>query len=74
MYSKPLVPGANAVRSFRLGLVDSGNGTFDTPGKPSLYVDGVYSLSLDQVLLVLYSQSDTFSQNIESRSNLQAAT
>jgi hypothetical protein len=63
---KPLAPGANAVRSFRLGLVDSRNGIFEKFGDPSLYVQGVYSLSLDQMLLVLYSQSDTFSQNIEA--------
>ena len=48
---KPLAPGANAVRSFRLGLVDSGNGTFEKFGDPSLYVQGVYSLSLDQIAL-----------------------
>ena len=63
---KPLAPGANAVRSFRLGLVDSRNGIFEKFSDPSLYVQGVYSLSLDQMLLVLYSQSDAFSQNIEA--------
>jgi hypothetical protein len=62
----PLGPGANAVRSFRLGLLDSSNGTFETVGDPSLYVEGLYSLSLNQMVLVLYSNTDSVSQNIEA--------
>jgi hypothetical protein len=49
---QPLVSGANAVRSFRLGLLDSAQSSFETFGQSSVYVEGVYSLDLKQMLLV----------------------
>lgn len=54
---QPLAPGANAVRSFRLGLVDSTHSAFETFGNASAYIDGVYSLTQNQMLLVGRSQT-----------------
>ena len=48
----PLGPGANAVRSFRLGLVGDPNGSFESTGNPAIYIDGIYSFDLGQMLLV----------------------
>jgi hypothetical protein len=62
----PLAPGANAVRSFRLGVVDSSNGTFETVGDPSLYVEGDYAFDLGQMALVLRSNTGTLLQSIEA--------
>jgi hypothetical protein len=53
----PLAPGANAVRSFRLGLLASENGSFETFGSPSLYIGGVYGFDNDQMLLSVVSDS-----------------
>src|ERR1700722_14180718 len=60
----PLAAGANAVRSFRLGLLASENGSFETFGSPSLYMGGVYGFDNDQMLLVVSSDSDHLSQGI----------
>jgi hypothetical protein len=49
---QPLAPGANAVRSFRLGVLDTANSAFETAGNASVYIDGVYALNLNQMLLV----------------------
>jgi hypothetical protein len=51
-YLQPLAPGANAVRSFRLGVVDNVNSAFETVGNASAYIDGLYSLTAQQMLLV----------------------
>jgi hypothetical protein len=48
----PLAPGANAVRSFRLGLLDSQTSAFETFGNASAYIEGMYALDLNQMLLV----------------------
>jgi hypothetical protein len=52
---QPLAPGANAVRSFRLGLLDSASSAFEKVGNASVYIDGIYSLSLNQMLIVARS-------------------
>jgi PEP-CTERM motif len=57
-YLQPLAPGANAVRSFRLGVVDSVNSAFETFGNASAYVDGLYALNLNQMLLVGRSETN----------------
>lgn len=48
----PLAPGANGVRSFRLGVVDSAYSAFETFGNSASYIDGVYALNTNQMLLV----------------------
>jgi hypothetical protein len=53
----PLAPGANAVRSFRLGLLSDNSAAFETVGSSSVYMDGVYSLASNQLLLVTRSQT-----------------
>lgn len=60
----PLCEGCNGVRSFRLGMVGSASGAFETYGVPSIYVEGVYSLDLDQMLLVARSLTASVSTSI----------
>ena len=47
---QPLAPGANAVRSFRLGLLGSVSSAFETVGNPAVYIEGDYSLALNQMI------------------------
>ena len=54
---QPLAPGANAVRSFRLGVLDSVNSAFETFGNASAHIDGIYSFTLQQMLLVAVSET-----------------
>lgn len=49
---QPLAIGANGVRSFRLGLLDSVQSSFETFGTSSVYLEGLYSLDLKQMLFV----------------------
>ena len=49
---QPLAPGANAVRSFNLGVVGTPNSAFETVGNASAYINGVYALDSQQMLLV----------------------
>jgi len=49
----PLAPGANAVRSFRLGLLDAKTSAFETVGNASAYIDGLYSLTDSKMILVV---------------------
>jgi hypothetical protein len=55
---QPLAPGANAVRSFRLGLLDSSTSAFETFGEPSVYIEGDYSFTLQQMLIVARDQTN----------------
>jgi hypothetical protein len=48
---QPLAPGANGVRSFRLGLLGSATSAFETVGQPAVYIDGIYSLSLGAMII-----------------------
>lgn len=52
---RPLAPGANGVRSFRLGLLDSPLSSFETVSSPSVYLDGVYAIDLNKMLFVARS-------------------
>ena len=54
----PLAPGANAVRSFRLGVLDSVNSAFETFGDAAAYLEGDYSFTLQQMLLIARSQTN----------------
>jgi hypothetical protein len=54
----PLAPGANAVRSFRLGVLDSVNAAFETFGDAAAYLEGDYSFTLQQMLLIARSQTN----------------
>jgi len=49
---QPLAPGANAVRSFRLGVLNGANSAFETVGDPAVYIEGDYSFTLQQMLLI----------------------
>ena len=46
---QPLAPSANAVRSFRLGLLNSVDSAFETFGNASAYIEGDYSLTSNQM-------------------------
>ena len=50
--TQPLAPGANAVRSFRLGLLISVNSAFETYGDAAVYIEGEYSLTDHKMILV----------------------
>ena len=56
----PLAPGANAVRSFRLGLLDANTSAFETVGNASAYIEGLYSLTDNKMSLVV--RNDTGSE------------
>jgi hypothetical protein len=49
---QPLAPGANGVRSFNLGVLDAKTSAFETYGNASAYVNGVYALDTNQMLIV----------------------
>lgn len=49
--TQPLAPGANGVRSFRLGLLDSASSAFEAYGDASVYIEGIYSLTDKKMLL-----------------------
>jgi hypothetical protein len=49
---QPLAPGANAVRSFRLGVLDAANSAFETFGNAAAYIEGEYSFTLQEMILV----------------------
>jgi nicotinamide mononucleotide (NMN) deamidase PncC len=66
----PLVPGANGVRSFRLGVVNSATSSFETYGEPSLYLDGVFSLDTNQMLFVARSSTQGMLSETLSESTL----
>jgi hypothetical protein len=51
----PPAPGANAIRSFRLGLVDSGTSAFETFGMASIYIEGIYELQSQRLGLAAFS-------------------
>lgn len=60
----PLAPGANGVRSFRLGLLNSLS-SFEAPVvTPSAYIEGVYSLTQDQMFIAIFSTTTSVSTNI----------
>ena len=54
---QPLAPGANAVRSFRLGGLDSVNSAFETFGDASAYIEGDYSFTSQQMILIARSET-----------------
>jgi hypothetical protein len=55
---QPLAPGANAVRSFRLGVLDSLNSAFEAFGNASAYIEGDYSFTSHQMILIARSQTN----------------
>jgi hypothetical protein len=63
-YLNPLVPGATGVRSFRLGVLDSATSAFETIGNAAVYIDGVYALNLNQMLLVGRSATNSVSTSL----------
>lgn len=56
---QPLAAGANAVRSFRLGLLTSPSSAFETTGNAEAYIEGDYALDLNQMILVGRNATNT---------------
>ena len=60
-----LAPGANAVRSFRLGLLGSANSAFEAYGDAAVYVEGDYSLTDNEMVLVGRSATNSVLTSLE---------
>lgn len=61
----PLAPGANAVRSFRLGILDASTSAFETFPNASAYIDGEYSFTTSQLDLVVRNETNSLISSIE---------
>ena len=55
----PLVPGLNAVRSLRLGLLGSKSAAFEMYGDQSVYVEGLYAIPLNQMYFAAIDQTQS---------------
>lgn len=53
----PLFPGANAVRSLRLGLLGSQSSAFEIYGDQAAYIEGLYSITQNQMDIVAVDQT-----------------
>lgn len=53
----PLAPGVNAVRSLRLGLLGSQSSAFEIYGDQAAYIEGLYSLTQDQMVIAAVDQT-----------------
>jgi hypothetical protein len=63
----PLAPGANGIRSFRLGLIASGNSAFETSFVPSVWVGGDIGLAANSppaLGLTAWNMTKSFSTSI----------
>ena len=60
----PLAPGANAVRSFRVGILDAHTSAFETVGNASAYIEGLYSLTDSKIILVVRNNTGSVLNSI----------